>query len=166
MMTWRARPLAMITIWDWHGSLFVTEDETERRGRGTCLQWPGNDPLSQSWNICSREFQNGDGWTDRVTPSVTRESLESHMSLWEKMDALRRWRSVGPSGFHFEPFSSSKPAIIEPFSVSAPLLMLSLKPLEPLQLLLPCRSDRAQAGPGLGPNATLHLIRVRLDITI
>ena len=92
-----------------------------------------------------------DWLTEWLHPSISDPgvSLESHMSLWEKMDALRRWRSVGTSGFHFEPFSSSKPAIIEPFSVSAPLLMLSLKPLELLQLLLPCRSDRAGwAGPG------------------
>ena len=74
MMTWRARPLSL-----WSQSETDMDHYLLRRMR---LRGGGGGPVSSDqvmihyrnltkyWNICSREYQNGDGLTDRVTPSL------------------------------------------------------------------------------------------------
>ena len=165
-MSWRKFAMKMMTIWDWHGSLFVTEDKTERRGRGTCLQWPSNDPLSKSRNICSREYQNGDGWTDRVTPLLTRESLKSHMSLWEKYGCTVRVKKCRSEVISLWTIFKLKAGYYWTILCVRPTFDAVIKTIRAITAITPMSSDRAQAGPGLRPNATLHLIRERLDINI
>ena len=140
------------------------------RGPPPPLWWQSPDQLSRCHDtgiiICYGGWGSAGGGEpvscDHLWSAANREqgSLWPVMCHQNKMDGCTfsesSWRRVG---FKFKRFH------LEPFCVcSAPLLMLSLKPLELLHQLLHVAVTE-QAGPGPGRNAALHLIRERRTLT-